>query len=67
MEDIKLVMAKQGMVLSMMNIRKIIKNEGYKFRKARKVLTSNDPDYLEKFSISRTFFPTLVQKKNSSL
>ena len=30
------------------NIRAIIKNGGYKFRKARKVLTSNDPDYRKK-------------------
>jgi hypothetical protein len=29
-------------------ISKIIKKEGYRFRKAREVLTSNDPEYKEK-------------------
>src|SRR5262249_4614915 len=59
MEDIKSVMAKQGMVLSMMNIRTIIKNEGYRFRKAKKVLTSNDPDYLEKVQYIKNILANL--------
>jgi transposase len=59
MEDIKSVMAKQGMVLSIMNIRKIIKNEGYRFRKAKKVLTSNDPDYLEKVQYIKNILANL--------
>lgn len=59
MEDIKSVMAKQGLILSMMNIRKIIKSEGYRFRKAKKVLTSNDPDYLEKVQYIKNILANL--------
>jgi len=64
MEDIKSVMARQGLILSMMNIRKIIRNEGYKFRKARKVLTSNDPDYLEKVQHIKKILSRLGAKEN---
>jgi len=63
MEDIKLVMAKQGLILSMGNIRKIIKNEGYRFRKAKKVLTSNDPDYLEKVQRIKNILSNLGAKE----
>lgn len=48
MEDLHKTMAEEGFALSRANIRKIIKNEGYRFIKARKVLTSNDPLYREK-------------------
>jgi hypothetical protein len=40
-------MAKQGLPIARTNIRKIIKDSGYGYRKARKVLTSNDPNYHE--------------------
>jgi hypothetical protein len=36
---------KRGLRISNANIRKIIKDAGYVYRKAKKVLTSNDPDY----------------------
>ena len=39
------VLAAQGLGISVRNIRKIIRNAGYRFRKAKKVLTSNDPNY----------------------
>ena len=48
MEDLYQTMAKEGHPLSKTCIRKIIKNEGYRFIKAKKVLTSNDPLYREK-------------------
>jgi len=63
MEDIKSVMAKQGLILSMRNIRQIIRNEGYKFRKAKKVLTSNDPDYLEKVQHIKNILSRLGAKE----
>ncbi len=63
MEDIKSVMAKQGLILSMMNIRKVIKNEGYRFRKAKKVLTSNDPEYLEKVQYIKNILSNLGTKE----
>ena len=46
--DLKEVMAQKGFPISLANIRQIVRNAGYLFRKARKVLTSNDPDYREK-------------------
>ena len=48
MANLKEVMSQKGFSISLANIRQIIRNAGYKFRKARKVLTSNDPEYREK-------------------
>lgn len=48
MGDLYVVMEKEGYKLSTDGIRKIIKEAGYDFKKARKVLTSNDPEYREK-------------------
>jgi transposase len=48
MADLKEVMAQKGFPISLANIRQIVRDAGYQFRKARKVLTSNDPDYREK-------------------
>ncbi len=42
------VMSKQGMLIGKNNLGKIIRNAGYRFCKAKKFLTSNDPDYREK-------------------
>jgi transposase len=48
MQDLQSVLAAQGLRISLRNIRKIIRNAGYRFRKAKKVLTSNDPNYRQK-------------------
>ena len=48
MEDLYQTMSREGCSLAKSGIRKIIKKEGYRFIKARKVLTSNDPLYREK-------------------
>ena len=48
MDDIYAVLFNQGVKISRANIRKIIKAAGYRFRKAKKVLTSTDPEYREK-------------------
>jgi transposase len=48
MAHLKKMMAQKGFLISLANIRQIVRNAGYQFRKARKVLTSNDPDYREK-------------------
>jgi len=47
-EDILKVMADEGMGISKDGLRAIIKSSGYSYKKARTVLTSNDPDYKEK-------------------
>jgi transposase len=54
-KDIQSIMAKLGLPISRHNIRKIIKDAGYCYRKAKKVLTSTDPNYKEKLKeITRT-------------
>lgn len=54
-KDIQLVMAKLGLPIGRHNIRKIIKDAGYRYRKAKKVLTSTDPNYKDKLKeITRT-------------
>lgn len=48
-KDLKTVFEKEtGITISIPVIRKIIKNAGYRLKKAKKVLTSKDPDYKEK-------------------
>lgn len=48
-KDLKIIFKKEtGLNISLHVIRKIIKNAGYRLRKAKKVLTSKDPDYKEK-------------------
>lgn len=42
------MLLQQGLRISRANIRKIIRAAGFKFRKAKKVLTSTDPNYHEK-------------------
>jgi transposase/transposase-like protein len=54
-KDIQSIMAKLGLPISRHNIRKIIKDAGYCYRKAKKVLTSTDPNYKAKLKkITRT-------------
>jgi transposase len=48
MQDLQRIMAEEGYGLCKNNIRKIIKDAGYTMRKAKKVLTSNDPNYQSK-------------------
>lgn len=46
--DLKNCLGKRGLIISETAIRKVVKSGGYKWRKARKVLTSPDPDYRNK-------------------
>jgi hypothetical protein len=48
MEDLRKVLKGQGFDLCAVTIRKIVRAAGFKWRKARIVLTSNDPQYKEK-------------------
>lgn len=48
MEDLHRVMAEKGLGIARSGIRQIIKDAGYTVRKAKQVLTSNDPNYREK-------------------
>ncbi|MFC2002877.1 IS630 family transposase [Chloroflexota bacterium] len=42
------ILKEECLLIGKNTISKIIKKEGYRFRKAREVLTSNDPEYKEK-------------------
>lgn len=48
--DVRACVEKRGIDISKHNIRKIIKNAGYSWKKAKIVLTSNDPDYRRKLN-----------------
>ena len=50
-KDIKKIMAEKGLKISIGSIGMIIKKSGYKYRNARKVLTSKDPEYREKVKV----------------
>jgi transposase/transposase-like protein len=55
MQDIHSTMRQRGLPIAQSSIRKIIKDAGYRYRKARRVLTSTDPNYEEKLKeITRT-------------
>ncbi len=45
---LKLTLEKQGYHVGKNNVSKIVKKSGYRFWKAKEVLTSNDPNYKEK-------------------
>jgi transposase len=47
-ELLKQVLSKEGCHVGHNTLSKMIRSEGYHFRKTREVLTSNDPDYREK-------------------
>jgi hypothetical protein len=54
-DDLQKALGKMGLTLGKHAIRAIIKNAGYRWLKARKVLTSRDPDYRTKLDdIQRT-------------
>jgi hypothetical protein len=63
MDDIKNIMYKNGLPISRDNIRQIIKDAGYHFRKAKKVLTSTDPNYMEKLRKITEILANLDKKK----
>lgn len=48
MDDLHATLAREGVHIARISIREIIRKAGYKFYKARKVLTSTDPDYRQK-------------------
>ncbi len=63
MDDIYWIMAENNLPISRFNIRQIIKNAGYRFRKAKKVLTSTDPLYREKLKEITRILQSLKAKE----
>jgi transposase len=63
MEDLRKVLRGQGVDLSAGTIRKIIRSTGFRWRKARTVLTSNDPQYKEKVARVTSVLASLGPKE----
>lgn len=62
-DDIKKVMEKQGLKLSKANIGLIIKNSGFQSKKAKIVLTSNDPEYKQKVKAIKNILSNFGSKE----
>jgi len=61
MDDIHRILAENGHGISRQKIRAILKNAGFKWRKARRVLTSNDPDYHAKVAAIKKILSELKE------
>jgi transposase len=62
MDDLRRVLADRGFVTCKDVIRQIIHKAGYKWRIAKTVLTSNDPDYREKIGKVKCILSNLGEK-----
>ena len=61
--DLQRVLKGQGIKLARATIRKIIRSTGFQWRKARSVLTSNDPHYREKVDRIKSVLSNLGPKE----
>jgi transposase len=61
MEDFRFVLAKCGHPACPEVLRKIFKNAGYRWRKAKVVLTSQDPEYIEKLASIQNILSNLTK------
>lgn len=61
MIDLKVCLAQQGLILSRSVIREVIRAAGYRWRKARIVLTSTDPEYREKLSHIQSILSSMAE------
>jgi transposase len=62
-KDLACAMARNGLPIGEDRIGAIIRNAGYRFMKARKVLTSNDPHYREKVDHIHQILSTLKRQE----
>ncbi len=61
MDDIHRILGENGHGISRQRIRAILKNAGFKWRKARIVLTSNDPDYHAKVAVIKNILSEMKE------
>lgn len=61
--DLHRVMRDQGLPINKNSMRMIIKEAGYRFRKAKKVLTSTDPDYQAKLQAITSILSHLTESE----
>jgi transposase len=62
-DDIKKVMDESGLKICKGYIKTIIKNSGYQYKKAKIVLTSNDPEYKQKVQVIKSILSNLGSKE----
>ncbi|MFC6637034.1 hypothetical protein [Sulfitobacter sediminilitoris] len=60
MRDLRTVLSRQGFPVSHQVLRQIIRGAGWKWRKARIVLTSTDPEYRKKLSMVQKILANLA-------
>lgn len=63
MHDLRIVLKRQGVNIAAATVRKIIRASGFKWRKARIALTSNDPLYREKVDKIKSILSNLGPKE----
>jgi transposase len=63
LSDIQSVLSTQGILIGKTCISKIIKDAGFRYRKAKKVLTSNDPKYRVKIRNINKILSSLSEKE----
>lgn len=61
--DLKEVMSNEGFPISKGGLSQIISDAGYKYKKAKTVLTSNDPEYKEKLEEIKNILSNLGEKE----
>lgn len=61
MEDFRSVLGKRGHTASPQVLRKILKDAGYRWRKAKVVLTSRDPEYSAKLQVIQEILANLKE------
>jgi transposase len=61
MDDLQVILRRTGHQMSQERIRKMIKAAGFRWRKAKVVLTSRDPDYRAKLDAIKKILSTLQQ------
>jgi len=63
MADLKHVLEKQGLPINKDSVRRIVKDAGYRFRSAKKVLISTDPEYKKKLSLVTQALSNLTESQ----
>ncbi|MGJ8595870.1 IS630 family transposase [Sulfitobacter sp.] len=63
LNELQEAIKQSGMQVGRHSIRRIVKEAGYRWLKARKVLTSNDPDYRQKLSDIQKILRVLGEKE----
>ena len=63
LDELQEAIAKSGIQVGRHSIRRIVKDAGYRWLKAREVLTSNDPEYRQKLSDIKKILGNLQERE----